>query len=220
MTRALRLIAVVVGLGLTASVAAAGELRAAVQDLQGAPLEDAVVVAVAKGGGAPPPPSPGRQVMDQIDREFVPYVKAVQVGSAVFFPNKDNIRHHVYSFSPAKRFELPLYVGTPASPVVFDKPGVVTIGCNIHDWMIAYIYVSESPYFGTTDKQGLVKLENLPAGAYGVHVWHPLMEGTEAATTRAVTVGAAGTVELRWSLGVRPDLRSRRAPVVGPRGYR
>jgi plastocyanin len=198
--------------------ATAVEINAMVRDQTNEPVADAVVVAV-RGGGAPAAVRPGREVVDQIDKEFVPYVKAVVVGSAVSFPNKDNIRHHVYSFSPAKTFELPLYIGTPAQPVMFDKPGVVTIGCNIHDWMIAYIYVAETPYFGTTRKPGTVKLENLPPGTYAVRVWHPRMQGTEESTSRSVTVGAA-PVDVSWQLMLRQDLRPRRAPVPGQRGYR
>jgi hypothetical protein len=96
---------------------------------------------------------------------------------------------------------------------------VVTIGCNIHDWMIAYIYVAESPHFGTTRKAGTVKLENLPAGAYAVRVWHPRMQVAEESTVRPVTVGTA-PVEVTWQLALKPDLRPRRAPVPGQRGYR
>ncbi len=83
--------------------------------------------------------------------------------SYVQFPNKDNIRHHVYSFSAARKFELPLYSGTPAQPVLFDKVGVVKLGCNIHDWMIGYIYVTETPYFGKSNAEGRVDMD--PAAA-------------------------------------------------------
>jgi plastocyanin len=204
--------------GAAIGAAEAGDLKAQVKDQKGAPVEDAVVVAIPRAASGPPRPT--RETIDQVDKEFVPYVKALPVGSSISFPNKDNIRHHVYSFSPAKTFELPLYVGTPANPVVFDRPGVVAIGCNIHDWMIAHIYVSESPYLGTTGKQGTLTLENLPAGTYTVRVWHPRMEGTEEATSRQLTVERAGAVDATWQLTVRPDLRPRRAPVAGARGYR
>jgi hypothetical protein len=207
-------------LGMAATgVAEAAELTAVVKDQSGAPVADAVVVAAPRSGAPPRVPRPGRETVDQIDKEFVPHVKPVVVGSPVFFPNKDNIRHHVYSFSPAKTFELPLYSGTPANPVLFDRTGVVTIGCNIHDWMIAYIYVADSPWFGTTTPQGRVRLENLPPGAYSVRVWHPRMAGAEEATARSVTVGSA-PVEASWQLTLKPELRPRRAPVPGQRGYR
>ena len=107
----------------------------------GQPVADAVVVAVPTDGALPAGKVRAEQ-LDQIDKEFVPRVKPVLVGSTVAFPNKDSVRHHVYSFSPAKRFELPLYAGVPSQPVLFDRPGVVVLGCNIHDWMVGYIYVA------------------------------------------------------------------------------
>ena len=147
-----RFVAALLSLALTAAAAqaAAAQIAAAVTDQEGHPLADAVVVAVPLQGTPPAAQPSAREIVDQIGQEFVPHVKPILVGSAVFFPNKDNVRHQVYSFSPAKRFELPLYAGTPAKPIVFDKPGVVVLGCNIHDWMIGYIYVSESPYFAKT----------------------------------------------------------------------
>jgi plastocyanin len=199
--------------------ACAAELTALVRDQKNEPVSDAVVVAVPRSGAPPLPARPAREAVDQVDKEFVPSVKAVVVGSPVFFPNKDNIRHHVYSFSPAKTFELPLYIGTPAKPVVFDRPGVVTMSCNIHDWMIGYVYVAETPYFGTTGREGRVRLENLPPGAYAVRVWHPRLETSEEATARSVTLGPSA-VEVAWQVTLRRELRPRRAPVPGQRGYR
>ena len=213
----------IVGMVMTvmalAAVVEAAEITAVVKDQHGEPVADAVVVAVPRSGPAPRVARPARETVDQIDKEFVPYVKAVIVGSPVFFPNKDNIRHHVYSFSPPKTFELPLYSGTPANPVVFDRPGVVTIGCNIHDWMIGYIYVAETPYVGVTGRPGRVKLDAIPPGAYAVRVWHPRMEGSEEASTRSITVGTAPQ-DTAWQLTLRQELRPRRAPVPGQRGYR
>ena len=198
-----------------ATVAAGGAIETSVKDTSGKPVADAVITAVAASGARP---APGRAVVDQQDRQFVPHVQAVVVGTEVVFPNKDNIRHHVYSFSPAKTFELPLYTGTPANPVVFDRPGIVTIGCNIHDWMIGYIYVSPTPYFGTTRREGRVRLD-LPPGTYTVRAWHPRMQEAEEATGRTVTVGT-GPAEAAFQLTLRDDPRPRRAPVPGQRGYR
>jgi hypothetical protein len=107
------------------------------------------------------------------------------VGTAVTFPNRDSVRHQVYSFSPAKRFELPLYTGVPQA-VTFDKPGVVILGCNIHDWMIGYVYVSESPYFAKTDAHGKAVLTDLPPRAYVLRVWHPQQSGVEEDTRKNV----------------------------------
>ena len=203
-----------------ARVAQAGEIHALVNDPANHPVEDAVVVAVPEGQTAAAPVRAGREAVDQVDKEFVPYVKPIVVGSQVNFPNKDNIRHHVYSFSPAKTFELPLYAGTPATPVVFDRKGVVTIGCNIHDWMIAHIYVTETPYFGKTGTDGKVRLENLPPGRYVVRVWHPRLQGTEESTSRTITVERSGAVDATWQLALKQELRPRRSPVPGQHRYR
>jgi plastocyanin len=170
--------------------------------------------------GVPPTATPAaREIVDQIGQEFVPYVKPILVGTSVFFPNKDNIRHQVYSFSPAKQFELPLYAGTPAKPVVFDKPGVVVLGCNIHDWMIGYIYVSESPYFAKTGADGKAGLLDLPALSYRVRVWHPRLQGSEATTQQQADLGADPRAELSWKLVLKAEMRIRRAPVPGSRGH-
>ena len=96
---------------------------------------------------------------------------AVHTGTAVSFPNSDNIRHHVYSFSPAKRFELRLYQAR-RRPVVFDKPGVVVLGCNIHDWMLGYVYITDDPFFAVSDDAGRLALD-LPPGRYTASLWHP-----------------------------------------------
>jgi plastocyanin len=189
--------------------AAAAELEAVVKNERGEPVAEAVVVAVPDV----PAPKPARakpEQVEQIDQEFVPRVKAVLVGSAVSFPNRDGVRHHVYSFSAAKRFDLPLYVGTPANPVIFDSPGVVTIGCNIHDWMVGYIYVAESPYYATTDAKGIARLSGLPGGAYTVRAWHPQLASPEATTRRRMELAEAGRLE--WVLALKPEVRVRRAP--------
>jgi plastocyanin len=208
-----------VSLGLLAAPARGAQLAASVTDQDGNPLADAVVVAVPAQGSAPLAAPAAREIVDQIGEEFVPRVKPILVGTPVFFPNKDNIRHQVYSFSPAKQFELPLYAGTPAKPVVFDKPGIVVLGCNIHDWMIGYIYVSESPYFAKTGADGKAALADLPAGGYRVRAWHPRLQGSESATQQTADLGGNGRTELSWKLVLKPDIRVRRAPVPGMRGH-
>lgn len=116
---------------------------------------------------------PQTTVIDQLDKEFVPRVSVLQTGTPVEFPNSDNIRHQVYSFSPAKTFTLKLYSGRPGEPVVFDKPGVVVLGCNIHDHMIAWVVAVDTPWFARTDAHGQAALRELPAGSYQLSVWHP-----------------------------------------------
>ena len=203
-------------LAFAASGALAGDLRATVRDEQGRPVRDAVVVAVPEGGASTGPRAKVDQV-EQIDLEFVPGVKAIQAGTSVSFPNRDKVRHHVYSFSAPKRFELPLYSGTPAQPVLFDTPGVVTIGCNIHDWMVGYIYIADSPHFAVTGADGGALIPSLPNGRYDVRVWHSHLGQPESGTRRRLAATAAPAA-LEWSVPLKPVLRVRRAPVSGQGG--
>jgi plastocyanin len=151
-------------------------------------------------------------VMDQQNKEFVPHVLAVPLGTPVAFPNRDNIRHHVYSFSTAKRFELPLYIGTPATPVVFDKPGVVVLGCNIHDWMVGYVYVVATPYFAKTGPDGRAHVSELPPGGYEARVWHPRMKGEPEKTGRPLTIAAGEPDRLTFALALKSEPRGPRRP--------
>jgi plastocyanin len=158
----------------------AATLEALVRTPAGNPLLDAAVVL------EPLTPAPAARnrphaVIEQRGTEFIPYVTVVQTGTAVDFPNNDTVRHHVYSFSNPKRFEIKLYAGKPGQPITFDKPGEVVIGCNIHDWMEAYVLVVESPYFGKTGPDGQVRIANVPAGRYRVQLWHPLQKTRVAA---------------------------------------
>ncbi len=181
----MRTIAVVLLLSVASPVLVAATLVVEVRDSRGAGVPDAVVYAIPEGRKLPPP---GRSaVLDQKNRMFVPHILPIQTGTAVHFPNSDSVRHQVYSFSPAKRFQLPLYQGTPAAPVVFDKPGVVALGCNIHDRMSAYVVVVDTPHFGLSES-GRVDLPNLPDGKYVVHVWYEGMRA-EPSPLRA-TLGA------------------------------
>ena len=209
-----RLLASVLGLAFAAGLAHAqtAEIAASVTDQQGRPVADAVLVAVPVDGNMRSPQRPRDGSIDQVDKEFFPRVTVVPVGASVTFPNHDDVRHQVYSFSPAKRFELPLYAGVPAQPVVFDKPGVVVLGCNIHDWMVGYVYVSESPFFAKTGKDGKAVLAELPARAYVLRVWHPQLEMSEDATHKTIDVSRDRRVEAAWTLNLKREVRVRRAP--------
>jgi hypothetical protein len=155
--------------------------------------------------------------LDQKGREFVPHVLPVRVGTPVFFPNSDDIQHHVYSFSPAKSFEIKLYSGTPVEPIVFDRPGVVAIGCNIHDWMLAYVHVTESPYHASTDTEGVWAL-NLPDGNYTVEVWHP--DALAPGELPRVTMSTAGAVPARYSIALKTRRRTGKPPTnLQDQGY-
>jgi len=187
-------------------------VEAIVKDERGKPVADAVVSLTAAGAATPAPRAGAAVVMDQQNKEFVPFVLPVTVGTPVTFPNRDNIRHHVYSFSPAKRFELPLYIGTPAAPVVFDKPGSIVLGCNIHDWMVGHVYVLATPYFARTGGEGRTRIGEVAPGAYEARVWHPRLKTETEKTTTPVTVAAGEPAQVTFSIALKPDRRPIRRP--------
>lgn len=129
--------------------------------------------------------------MAQEKKAFVPDVLVVTRGTSVTFPNRDTVRHHVYSFSPAKKFELKLYTGTPANPVVFDRTGVAVLGCNIHDHMVAWVVVVDTPYFATTPASGQVTLD-VPPGKYTLRAWHARLPVGAEAISQPLEVGPSG----------------------------
>ena len=125
----------------------------------------------------------------------------VPVGTALAFPNRDTVRHHVYSFSKIKTFELKLYAGTPALPVVFDQPGIAVLGCNIHDFMVAWVVVVETPYYGYTGADGEVTLSNVPEGAYRLRSWHEsLPESSSPSDQPLRVVGQTASASVTLSL--------------------
>jgi plastocyanin len=212
------LLFLLLGVALVAQVAAAGgSLRVALTDQKGAPVEDAVVSLLSADGARLPAPPLASVEIVQKNQTFIPYVTAVTVGTSVAFPNEDTVQHHIYSLSKAKRFEKPLYAPGSRESVVFDQPGVVTLGCNIHDWMIAYVVVLPTPYFAKTAADGAATLRDLPAGHYRLEVWHPRLGAT---LSRDVTVprGAAGPPEA-LVLKLKPDRRIPRAPEGKSGGY-
>lgn len=148
---------------------------------------------------------PMQAVMDQRDRRFEPDLLVVTAGSRVSFPNSDNIRHHVYSFSPARRFELALYSGTPAEPIGFPEPGIVAVGCNIHDWMSAHVVVVDTPFHAISVESEILRLK-APAGEYLLRLWHPRLgvEGAVAAPLeRSVLLDEAQSTRLNLQLPLR-----------------
>jgi len=160
-----------------------------VRNAAGQPLADATV-AVEVGGKPLKAASGAKAEMGQRDKQFTPQLLIVQTGTAVNFPNFDTVRHHVYSFSPIKVFETKLYSGTPAEPIVFDKPGVATLGCNIHDRMSAHIVVVDTPIFARTDAAGIVRFD-LPPGEHQLKLWHASMKRDQL-QAQALKVESAG----------------------------
>ncbi|MEC5405652.1 methylamine utilization protein [Paraburkholderia sp. MPAMCS5] len=184
--------------------ASAASLQVSVLDQTGAPVPDAIVYATPVSGKLPPAKA-GTAIIDQIKRKFVPKVSVVQTGTAIKFPNKDNFEHDVYSFSPAKRFELNLYHGVPAKPVVFDKPGLVVMGCNIHDSMVAYLLVVDTPWFAKTDHNGQATIENVPPDNYRVTAWHHRLADVNGLPVQATAVRDDTKASFRLTLSADPD---------------
>lgn len=193
-------------LAAAACAARAAPVEVAVADAAGRPLAAAVVFLESPAARAAAKPLQGYEIGQQ-DKQFQPQVNVVTLGSQVRFPNRDTVRHHVYSFSPAKTFDLPLYAGTPAAPLRFDKPGVVSIGCNIHDWMIGYIVVLDTPYFAKTDAKGHAALA-LPPGKYRLRTWHPRLAGE--APEQTLTVGSVALPAIAVHLKLSPPAPPRR----------
>lgn len=186
------------GLLAAAGGALAAEVTVDVRSSDGLPLADAVVFLESPAARAALRPLRGTEI-EQAERRFTQRVTVVPVGSEVQFPNRDKVRHHVYSFSPAKTFELKLYIGTPANPVLFDRPGIAVLGCNIHDSMIAWVVVVETPHHGLTAAPGRVRLADVPPGSYRLRTWHPALPPGAPALDQPLVVPAAGaavTVQL------------------------
>lgn len=181
--------------------ASAATIEVEVRDASGAPVADAAVYALPVPGAAD---AKGARTaaIEQIDREFVPYVSVIQAGTSITFPNRDSIMHHVYSFSPAKSFEIKLYTGKSPGQILFDKPGLVTLGCNIHDWMIAYILVVATPHFANTGPSGNALLRDLPAGSYELNAWHPQQRA--ALTPHRLALDAAAVARATFAFDIQP----------------
>lgn len=206
----------IVTLFVLGGVAAAAELTGKVVDASGQPLAGAVVfVDQLPPGASVPAAAPRTAAMDQVQKQFVPHVLPVVVGTAVSFPNHDQIHHHVYSFSRTKTFELPLYKGENAPAVVFDQLGAAKIGCNIHDWMNAVIVVVPTPYYALTDDTGLFVLRDLPPGSYGIVAWH---ERQHAAQARRTVELADDSAPITLTIEVNPP-RERTPARGGARSY-
>ncbi len=172
--------------------AAAALLDVSVSRADGRPLPHAVVYLESAAAAAALRSAPPTHEIAQEGKQFLPQVSVVSVGTAVQFPNRDTVRHHVYSFSPAKTFELKLFIGTPPAPVAFEQPGLVVLGCNIHDAMVAWLLVVATPYHAVTGADGHARIE-LPAGSYSLRSWHNGLPLETAPLSQAVQVPTGGT---------------------------
>jgi plastocyanin len=208
--------AVALASGLLLCLTFCGAVRAAnlqvrVTQLDGKPLPGAVVTVHALGT-TPPPAAPVQAVMDQLNLAFAPDVLVIPVGSTVSFPNTDKTGHEVYSFSSAHPFKLGLYRGRPYPPEHFDRAGLVTLGCNIHDAMLAYILITDAPYYGITGADGGWAQPDIARGRYRIEVWSPRLTETGQTLQREITVEAGdhAVAEMRAAQGLRPAELSKR----------
>jgi plastocyanin len=195
----------------------AADISVMVLDREGRGVGEVVVTGTPAGSGGPtavPTVDPKPKVMDQRNRAFIPQVMVVSAGTSVEFPNNDSVSHQVYSFSPAKRFQLPLYKGEVHPPITFDQPGLVVLGCNIHDSMVGYIYVTAAPHYGMTDADGALKFADLPKGDYRIVIWSPYIGDTPPTLVRTIHVdgneSATARIQLSAPLRARPEPTPRR----------
>ncbi|MEX0963100.1 MAG: methylamine utilization protein [Pseudohongiellaceae bacterium] len=205
----------------TQSVSAQG-ITLRLQDGDGEPLQGAVMELLRDATDASASEQMLEAEIDQRDKEFIPAVTAIVAGGSISFPNSDDILHHVYSFSPAKTFDTPLYGSDADSQYreLFDVPGVIEIGCNIHDWMLAYIYIGQSELMAISDDLGIASLTNLPAGQYTLKVWHSRLDAPQNSLEQDLIIEAGRTAELELTLDLLRDRRVRRAPSANRKRYR
>lgn len=173
-------------------VTQAKNINIQVHDIEKKSLSNIVVYIEAKNKAKVPKESLSDRplaTMDQVNRQFLPHILVVNKQTNIDFPNSDKIKHHVYSFSPAKTFEIKLYSDEQSAPILFNKLGEVTLGCNIHDWMLGYIYVVDTPWFGKTNEQGNINFE-LPEGKYSLKIWHPLLHDVDKSFTQNINVSS------------------------------
>lgn len=193
---------------------AAAELEVRVNDRQGKPVGDAVVTIVVRNPApadkakASVRPTASRRVVDQKALAFTPYVEVFRPGDEVVYRNSDRIRHHVYSFSPIKAFEFVLAPAETSPALKLERSGVIAVGCNIHDGMINYLYISDAPWVARTDARGMVAFRDLPAGAYDVRVWQPRLPPKRPDLVQSgITLGAEERRSVDFALTLLPDSR-------------
>lgn len=174
-----------------------------VKDSDGKALADAVVY-VQPVNAVPGMSGADQVLIEQKGKEFQPFVNVIPTGTQALFPNRDGIGHHVYSFSGAKTFQLPLSEQETTNSVLFNAPGVVTVGCNIHDWMVTYIYVVNTPFYAVTGDDGISTFKDVTAGSYTLHIWHPGIK-TGADMQQQLTISGNAAEQLNFAIDIKPE---------------
>jgi plastocyanin len=197
---------------LVGTTAGAADLKISITDQRGKPVGDAVVTVLPTNsptaGSAAAQPEVRTKTINQVALTFVPYIEVFRPGDKVVFRNSDKTRHHVYSFSPVKAFEFMLSPGQSSAPLELEKSGVVAVGCNIHDSMITYLYVSDAPWITRSSADGKATISGLPAGSYTVRVWQPrLRPGRPDLAQSAALVTGSESKAVTFALNLLPDSR-------------
>jgi plastocyanin len=189
----------------------AAELTVRITASRDALVADAVVSITPKPGTSAPVVRPVAEtrIIDQKNETFIPYVEIFRPGDSIVFHNSDHTRHHVYSFAPARQFEFVLTSGESSSPLQLGHAGVVAVGCNIHDQMITYAYISDAPWIARSGADGRVVIDTLPAGDFDVRVWHPQLRPGQPDPAQALHIAATSdSKNLVFSLSLLPDPRT------------
>lgn len=207
--RCLLVVAASLVLGM-AGAAWAAEVTVHLDDGQGHAVSDAVVMLTPEiaPASAPPAPPPAMHIIDQRNEAFVPYVQLLRPGDTVVFRNSDSTRHHVYSFAAIRTFEFVLRPGESSPALELDKSGIAAVGCNIHDHMITYLFVSAVPAIAMSGHDGNATIGHLAPGRYTATVWHPQLHPGRPRPARAVILAeGAPAPPLVFSLSLMPDPR-------------
>jgi len=182
----------------------AGEVTITVEDKKDRSVLDTIVELV----GADPTPIKDDSVeITQKDKEFSPEMSIIPSGSSVLFTNEDPFQHHVYSVSKGNQFDLPLYKGTPSTQIKFESPGIAKLGCNIHDWMLAFAYVSQSKHLVTTGTDGKAYFPDIPQGEYELRIWNPRLKNNKKVISQSLSVSEAPSLEHSVVLSLRKKIR-------------
>jgi plastocyanin len=195
----------------------AASLEVTARDQSAKTVSELVVWLTPLDAELPPLPTAGSltATVEQKNEEFDPYVIAVRTGTEVMFPNLDDVQHHVYSLSRPAKFDIPLHGGNKSESIVLDQAGLVPVGCNIHDWMLSYVVVIDSPWFAQTSADGAAALSDLPTGRYKLEAWHPRLRKTHE---QEISISASSN-SVNLELRLRPDRRIRRAPTANGKAY-
>lgn len=194
-----------------AATAHAAMLKVQINDDKGSPVGDAVVTVLAQNAAEKTPDRrapPATKTIDQKRETFIPYIEIFRPGDKVLFRNSDQMRHHVYTFSPLKPFEFVLVPGESSKPIALDQTGVIAVGCNIHDMMITYLYVSDAPWIARTTADGRAVFTDVPAGPWVVRVWHPRLRPGKPDLAQSTTLVTADESKVvTFALSLLPDAR-------------